>query len=752
MKKWMLALIAMLFIAEAIYYNVAYDIMILIVTMFVALGLGAFIIKKKPGYDGFFLRMATGFGMLAIILWLYSFFNFHPKSIYWLFSLVIIAKQRKVIGATIAYAFRAARFTYSRRPWFLFLLIIAVLCYLIPAVYPVWQYDALAKHAAIPFQISQGLHWDYNVVEFIGYGDYALLPHLLYSFLLSLGSMKALVLLNMSFSFMVFLMLVRLSQRMIKNKAYPYLLGCIYFTTPLIFVLSTILYIDIVPLFFIMSALLYFRKFDKKIVVANMHNLFFLVGAAFFAKQNAIYLIVPITVVVVYFVWRTFPFWQGLKRLAASFLICIAPFVPVIALIWYKTGNPVFPFMNETFLSPYFPVINFTDPFDKAKLSFSISSLLSIIFHTSRNLELEDGGLGYFLLLVPIAPLMLIFKRNKLVGFFTFICLASYLLSIAMTNNIRYFFGSIIVATLLGAFVISYVCNFLFRNRTINTAVHVALIAVIVVPNMYFIMNPSYYWGVKKEMLKPHESFTMNDNESILTAINRKGVRLLANNDPFRGTFAGSYYTLTWYNMLLTDKLQKSLIDPVELIKSFDYYLIDKRRLVNFEDQMTDKNPKLQGVISKVQENQSHVLYQVSQQTVVIAQEYTEPLQVKVSTPTMLPFMVEGNQYRIDLDVGPAGADNQMGRWQINWLDEQQQYIATSLIPFALGKQRNNYISDIISDIPKNAKSGILYLTSHDEQPITIYGVQLSQQSRSNENIIDQLLAQYNRKWPYVEL
>lgn len=751
MKKWMLAIFSTLFIAEAIYYNVIHDILILIVFMLVAIGLGGFFIKKKRGYDGFFLRMATGFGILALIVWLYSFFNFQPKSIYWVFSLAVIAKQRKVIGASLNDAFRAARFAYVRRPWFLFLFIAVMLFYLIPAVYPVWQYDALVKHAAIPFQISQGSQWDYNVVEFIGYGDYALLPHLLYSFLMSLGSMKALVLLNMSFSFMVFLMLVRLSQTIIKNKAFPYLLGCIYFTTPLIYVLSTILYIDIVPLFFIMSALLYFRNFDKNTIVSNLYSLFFILGVAFFAKQTSIYLIVPITVVAVYFTWRVLSFKQGLHRLTVSFLICIASFAPVIALIWYKTGNPVFPFMNQTFQSPYFPAFNFTDPFDDAKLGFSISSLLSIVFHTSRNMELEDGGLGYFLLLVPLAPIVLIFKRNKLAGFLTFICLVSYVLSIGMTNNIRYFFGAIVIATILVAFVITFVCNILFRNATMNMTVHVVIIALLAAPNMYFIVKPSYYWGIQKEMINPHDNFMMNKNESILEAINRKDVRLLSNNDPFRGTFAGNYYTLTWYNSLLTDKLQQGQIDPVELMQSFDYYLIDKRIPVNFGDQMTENNQKLQGVLHKVQENQSHVLYQVSHKTILIDQSYAEPLQVKVSSPTVLPFKVEGNQYRIDLEVGPANAGNHMGRWQINWVDDKQQFISTSLIPFELENKRKHYISDIISDVPKNADSGILYLTSHDEQPIAIHSVQLIQQSRSNVNIIDQLLDQYNRKWPYVE-
>lgn len=750
MKNWILAAVSVLFLAEVIYFNVMYDYLILALLLITAIGLGSFFAKKISNYDRFFIQLAVGFGVLGCILWLSTLYSVNEKSVFFIGSMSLVIWRFKAIKKVLLNLLRISRFTYKRRPVFLILLIIAFEILNIPSLYPIWQYDSLAKHIAIPLQMLQKDHWDYNVVEFLGYGDYAILSHLFYYFLLALGSKKALVLLNMCFSISIFLILLRLSQHIIKHRIFPFILGFIYFTTPLIYSLSTIFYIDIVPIFFLAAALLLFRQMNSNKIVSQVYIMFFLLGSAFYAKQTAIYLIVPITFVAVYYVFQKLGFKHGLKKLVISFFICIASFLPTICIIWFKTGNPVFPFMNTTFSSEYFPLINFEDPFNKNPLTFSIGSLLSIVFHTSENVESLDGGLGYYLLLIPFAPIVCIFAKNKYLLFVTYLCFTSYFLSIQMTYNIRYFFGTLVLCTLLSAIVLVMIIEKIVKIKWLRTILISLAIIVLVVPNLKFIVTPANMWGIKKGMFQMHEELITNENERILAPINRKGVRVLSNNDPFRGTFLGEYYTLTWYNWLFTDQLQKGEIHSEDFLKAFDYYLVDKTRKYNFEDLFSMRNPATSNLLTKVGETQTHDLFQVNQRTVIIDQQYPEPLRVNSLNPQVIPFKNISDQYQIDLELAVEESLGEMGRWQINWMDNADQFISTSLVPFRLDQGRKHYRSDVIKDVPINAVVGLLYLTSHDKNYVYVYSVKLTSNARVKANVVDEILKQYGKKWPYL--
>ena len=92
--------------------------------------------------------------------------------------------------------------------------------YLIASSAPIHQYDALTKHIAIPFQMLNRTNWDYNVIESIVFGDYALLSYTLYLYLLALGGIKALVILNTILSFLLLVAILRIGSFIYKDKIY----------------------------------------------------------------------------------------------------------------------------------------------------------------------------------------------------------------------------------------------------------------------------------------------------------------------------------------------------------------------------------------------------------------------------------------------------------------------------------------------------------------------------------------------------
>jgi hypothetical protein len=250
-------------------------------------------------------------------------------------------------------------------------------------------------------------------------------------------------------------------------------------------------------------------------------------------------------------------------------------------------------------------------------------------------------------------------------------------------------------------------------------------------------------------MLTPHSELTINNNESILTIINKKGIRLLSNNDVFRGTFLGEFYTLTWYNTFFTEKLMNSQITPLEFLDSFDYYLVDKTQRVRLPELFTlEEHPELRRKLDVEAETGTHILYRVKHNNNIVSEKYKTPLKVNVATPTIVSFDNIYQSYKIDLEI-EGQAKNEIGRWQINWMDQKGNMISTSLVPFDVKDGIHHYINRI-DNVPSRAVQGLLYITSHNEVPIRVLSAELSSDSRSKFNVVDQALKKYNEKWPHL--
>ncbi len=95
---------------------------------------------------------------------------------------------------------------------------------------------------------------------------------------------------------------------------------------------------------------------------------------------------------------------RGARRLAPALLVLFVVFgLPPYARAYFETGNPVFPFFNHVFGSPYF---DSGQPFADARFArpLSAATFYDATFHTSRHLEGQNGGWGFqYLFLVPLA-------------------------------------------------------------------------------------------------------------------------------------------------------------------------------------------------------------------------------------------------------------------------------------------------------------------------------------------------------------
>jgi hypothetical protein len=750
MKNFIFGLLGIVFLFEVVYFNIVFDVLLLGLLFMTAISLGSFFKIKVFGIDKVLISLAVGLGSLGFLLWLSTFYNFNYKSLYIVFSLSIILLRKRFLLDYFKIVKDFTKIIYNTHSILLLALSISFMFYLIASSAPIHQYDALTKHVAIPFQMLNRTNWDYNVIESIVFGDYALLSYTLYLYLLALGGVKALVILNTILSFLLLIAILRIGSFLYQDKIYFILISLLYLSVPLIYSQSTILYVDIIPLYFVFTAYLLVQYSSLRSIRTNIVLIGMIAGFAMFSKQTAFFYIVPMIFYVLYLVfkYRKQLVIKDTLILLKAILLALIIFLPSILIVWYKTGNPLFPFMNGTFKSHYFPTKDFVDPFHKSVLGIDFHSLYSIVFETSKNVEMMPLGAGVYVLIAPLIFLGLLLKDKRQKYFFLFlVTLGSYWLSTKFSYNIRYFLGSLIllIPTLL------YVL--LIFSKKIKYGKYIIALGIVFVSLVQasIILHPGNYLGFKKSLLKANENLILLENSSILDMIpNKENQFVLSNNDPFRGIFQGHFYALNWHNSFLLGKLASGELSPTELLKQFDYYLVDKRvDLSMYTRKLDPQNSDIKDIIEVYSQTDSHILYKIKKEMSLLKEEvFQEPMVVTVETPKIRVINHNSKAYKIILDVEKISNEDTQARYQINWNNKGGSFIGTSLIPFKLEKGRHTYESETIKNIPKNAAKGVFYLTSHDKVAVKIYGYKIF--SLSNGDFLENKLNEYGKKFPHI--
>ena len=136
-------------------------------------------------------------------------------------------------------------------------------------------------------------------------------------------------------------------------------------------------------------------------------------------------------------------------RLAPAMLVLFALFgLPPYARAYFETGNPVFPFFNHVFRSPYF---DSGQPFADARFARPLpaATFYDATFRTSRHLEGQNGGWGFqYLFFVPLA--LLCWRREAAYAGHAAlgIGLGFTVLTMAGQSNIRYLCPALPLLTL----------------------------------------------------------------------------------------------------------------------------------------------------------------------------------------------------------------------------------------------------------------------------------------------------------------
>lgn len=751
MKKIIFILLGLAFLGEILYYNLAFDFALLFLLFITALSVGSFFKVRVFGIDKVLVSLAIGLGIVACIVWWSTFYNFNYKSSYLSLSLLVIFFRRAYLKTTWEKVLNFSKNAYLSNFGLLVILIVAFGFYVIYASAPIFEWDSLVKHIAIPYKMLNRSHYDYNVVESVVFGDWALLEHSLLLYLMALGGTKSLSILNVFISFFLIVMLLRISSFLLKNSLFFASIALLYFSTSLIQVLSCVPKPDITTLYFAFTVYLIIQYRSIRSLKTNLLVVGILSGLSGFAKQIGFFYILPVVFYILFLIYkhRKMLKLKDISILTMTILLALIVFLPPVITVWYKTGNPLFHYLNDVFQSPYYPVERFSDG-RNYPLGMNFHSLYSIVFETNKYTAFSLLGAGVFVLLAPITIFAFFVKsKRKRFALLFFMTFFSYWISTKFSYNIRFFTGSLILLIPIS----TYTLFIFFQKIKIGKYIFTFLLAFITIVQTNTIFSTKNYWGFKKAMLKPDDRLVEIENQSVLDTIpNKKQQFVLSSTDPYRALFEGKLFTLDWYNNSFLELLNTGKISPLEFLDQFDYYLIDKRRPISpYTNKMDLTFFISQKKLKVYAESNTHILYKVQkEETTIKTNTFKTPIIVTVDKPKVVLFDNTAKSYKIELEIGKVSNENQnsYGRHQIRWLDKDGNLVGLTLDVFLVRAGKNMYRSNTISDIPENAKIGELYLTGHKPNvPLKIYSYKLLGMG-SKSGFLEKRLAEYGKKFP----
>ncbi|WP_174435371.1 hypothetical protein [Pseudomonas piscis] len=334
----------------------------------------------------------------------------------------------------------------------------------------------------------------------------------------------------------------------------------------------------------------------------------------------------PLVLLVLVINWRQLGTTRDRIRLSMILMatLTLALFFYVVA--WLKTGNPLFPFYNEIFKSPYWAPSNFLDRRWVDHLDWNLPWRMT--FESSRYEESSDGSMGLVLLflLACMGSLVALCRRN-LVALVPFVVGTIYLAAVgAQIQYLRYLLpGLLLLATGL-----AYYTHVVIRKP--HSSIWAVILGSLLAANLFGMpsarftngmmhipaenmLSPGHFRGVpstnySEETLRGHRYLG-----NILAASMRETPTVLLLGCPYGAYFNGRTIYTTWHNYSWSSR-EAQLLDVAE----FERYLAANRVthiVIDGETWPTARArlvPYIEKKFTKVAELWGVVLYEVKRQ------------------------------------------------------------------------------------------------------------------------------------------
>lgn len=409
-------------------------------------------------------------------------------------------------------------------------------------------FDALLMHLYIPSFMAAHGAWSYDPGS-----AYAFMPNaadMLYASMYLLQGETAARLLNFSAFFFTCLALFRLVS-LICSRAVAVWTIALLVSVPLTFIESSTLFVENTVMLFLTAAILTIAEARFRITGRDYLAILLLVAGACMVKLHGAIAAGVIGLIALVLCLRGRTALRAVLPIAAATVVVGAVALWPYVFAWLKTGNPVFPFYNHLFKSPFFPPVDFVDGRWTGK--FAMTFGYDATFATGNFVEAYNGALGFTLFAFLIAGIgAALVDRNRIalfcgaLGLFFVIAFASKL------QYVRYLLIFLPLLMVPVAFAIEHM-----RGPRLTRLPIYAVVVGVVGLNMYkmpagaAVLGSSDLTACCVEKARRDIEYLQVPERIVNRIINEQAgatSRVLYVSSPFGGLLSGTAIYTTWHN------------------------------------------------------------------------------------------------------------------------------------------------------------------------------------------------------------
>ena len=623
-------------------------------------------------------------------------------------------------------------------------LAVVSLSYGVFTLMPELGFDPLVMHLFVPSQLLSQHKWGFDVSTYA----FAVMPMFgdwIYSIGYILGGETAARLINLGFILVIAVLTHQLAIWASGTVRAGQLAALLFMSTPLSFSVGTSLYVEPIWTSYLLACLL---AVLRTAVTSEATKNTWVVGGILLgcavATKSVAFLMLPILGAIMLWKWRS---WMNRDMcmpvcfgLLAFLLIGSLPYVNA----WLLTGNPVFPFFNKVFQSPYFPATNFRDVRWAQGMTWDI--LYAVIFHANLYQEARVGAPGFQWLLVFIPAFFILVGGKKFRALFMMALAGLFMLLVFLyiATYLRYIFPSMILFTVA--------IGVAFGQDTTGDFYKVfmqGVLVLLVFLNLMY-LNAASWWNGEVSLGSVFDGRARVAHQmqyapvriavESVNKLNVNGNPVAFFSSPYGAGLEAQALYANWYNYKFRDAAYQvqSNDEAFELLqeKSVNFIILDKagdepgfdiqRR---YFDNITNEIVSYGSISIRKINPAFQFRHQILMNPDFKSQEgwqflpgaHFDPANnsvlVNVSAPVVQAVAVKaGRQYRNTV-IAKCVDKPATGRLQVNWLDDAGKFITTNIVPFECTSDWNEYTMTVTA--PLGAKTGHIYTSGHTEKFVT---------------------------------
>jgi len=349
--------------------------------------------------------------------------------------------------------------------------------------------DGLAMHLAIPSNIALHHVFTYRPGRIV----WSVMPmgaDWCYTMVYLLGGEFAARLLNFAMLLLVEALLYRAARRFV-SPAIAFLIPALFASTSLVQLVTGSMFVENFLAAMVVGMVAAIWQFGDTGKRRYLYAAAVLGGTALATKVGGLAYVaaaLPVAAIEVRRQWRRLGSRLALSSGIAAVLL-LAAALPAYVISWRLTGDPVFPFLNQTFPSPLVDrAVRFVDPRYKQPIAFRTP--YDLTFHTDRYGEGRPGSLGFhYLVLVPLGLIALLAVRRRPALSAAAVSIGGALVVLQFIPNDRYLYPSLPLVLVPLAALFGWLAPGGLRRALITGAVGC------VVLNTWFMPSSNYYHG-----------------------------------------------------------------------------------------------------------------------------------------------------------------------------------------------------------------------------------------------------------------